>query len=140
MQTLVFHKWDTTREWIQSVAANQDGSGEFTTFGSKMKSWNSMTRDCLYYFENYLAALDAPGEWFLGRDGWLYYYPRSGEDLNKADTVAPRIERFIAVEGTSTGNPQQWVRHLHFIGLEFSACGISNSARGASTASSGDER
>ncbi len=28
-------------------------------------------------FENYLAALDAPGEWFLDRDGWLYYYPRA---------------------------------------------------------------
>ena len=37
-----------------------------------MKSWNSWERNSHFHLENFLAALDAPGEWFLDRDGTLY--------------------------------------------------------------------
>ncbi len=118
VQVLVFHKWDTTREWIQAAQVDADGGGTFTTVGGKMKSWNSMTRDCLYFFENFRRALDAPGEWFLARDGWLYYYPRPGEDMQTAEVFAPRINAFLTVQG-QVDEPQQWVRNLHFQGLQF---------------------
>jgi hypothetical protein len=115
VQVLVFHKWDTTREWLQTVSPDE---GSFTTFGSKMKHWNRMTRDCLFFFENFLAALDVPGEWFLDRDGWLYYYPRAGEDMATAQVVAPRLDRFVVVQGNEE-DPGQWVAHLRFEGLTF---------------------
>ncbi|NQV32769.1 MAG: right-handed parallel beta-helix repeat-containing protein, partial [Phycisphaeraceae bacterium] len=115
VQVLVYHKWDTTREWIQSISPD---TGTFVTQGGKMKSWNPMTRDCLFFFENTLAALDAPGEWFLDRDGWLYYWPLSGEDMTRANVMAPRIDRFIEIAGQAD-DPSAWVRHMHFEGLTF---------------------
>ncbi len=114
-QVLVYHKWDTTREFLESVSPDE---GRFTTLGSKMKGWNSMTRDCMYSFENCLAALDAPGEWFLARDGWLFYQPREGEDLAKAEVVAPRVERFVEIRG-DVGKEGGRVKHLWFEGLQF---------------------
>lgn len=115
VQVVVLHKWDTTREWLASV---NPAAGEFATKGEAMKSWNPMTRGCLFYFENFLAALDAPGEWFLDRDGWLYYRAREGEDLTRAEVVAPRLERFLAIQGQAE-DPAGWVRHLHFEGIKF---------------------
>ncbi len=115
VQALVFHKWDTTREWIANVSA---ADNVFTTRGSPMKSWNSMTRDCLYFLENYLAALDVPGEWFLDRDGWLYYYPLPDEEMSEASVIAPRIDQFMVVQGVPE-DPEKWVQHIRFEGLKF---------------------
>ncbi|MHB1305647.1 MAG: right-handed parallel beta-helix repeat-containing protein [Limisphaerales bacterium] len=115
VQAVVFHKWDTTREWLESAAPD---TGVFVTRGEKMQSWNTMARDCLFFLENYLEALDAPGEWFLARDGWLYYQPRPGEELATARVIAPRIDRFLTIQG-SPGDTNGWVRHLHFEGLKF---------------------
>ena len=114
-QVVVFHKWDTTREWVDSVDA---AAGTFVTTGAKMQSWNPMSRESLFYFENYPEALDAPGEWFLAQDGWVYYWPCPGEDLLKAEVVAPRLEQFLVFQG-EPGNSNNWVRHLRFEGLKF---------------------
>jgi len=115
VQIVVFHKWDTTRERIESAAPAE---GAFTTRGAKMQAWNRMERDCLFYLENCLAALDAPGEWFLDREGWLFYRPRLGEDLKRAEVVAPVVEQFLAIRGNAE-KPEEWVRHLGFEGLKF---------------------
>ena len=40
-----------------------------------------------------------PGEWFLSRDGWLYYMPREGEDMRSAEVVAPVVEKFLIFDG-----------------------------------------
>lgn len=115
VQVLVHHKWDTTREVLQSVAPSK---GEFVTHGTLMKHWNTMSRGCLYFFENYLNALDAPSEWFLDRDGWVYYKPRIGEDMTKAEVIAPRLERLLTIKG-DTNDPAKRVKHLRFDGLKF---------------------
>jgi len=115
VQVVVFHKWDTTREWLQSASPAQ---GIFTTHGAKMQSWNRMERDCLFYLENFLPALDSPGEWFLDPAGWLYYRPLPGEDMKQAKVVAPQLERFVSVEGTAD-EPAGWVRHIVFDRLKF---------------------
>ena len=112
-QVLVFHKWDTTREWLQSV---DPGTGTFVTHGALMKHWNPMTRDCLFYLEANIEFLDSPGEWFFNLAGWLYYMPRAGEDMKRADVVAPRIDRFLTIKG---GAGDSRVRHLRFQGLKF---------------------
>lgn len=114
-QVMVFHKWDTTREALRSV---DPATGTFETLGSAMQSWNPMTSGCLHYFENFAAALDSPGEFFLADDGWLYYMPREGEDLQKAKVIAPRIDRLIDIQG-KPDDPKLHVQHVRFEGLNF---------------------
>jgi hypothetical protein len=126
VQVLVFHKWDTTREWLDSVSAE---AGQFTTRGEKMKSWNPMARDSLYFFENYLGALDAPGEWFLDGAGWLFYMPRPGEEMNSSEVVAPRLNGFIQISGTIE-DPAKWVSFIEFAGLKFRHAGFLTPASG----------
>ena len=112
VQVMVFHKWDTTREFLKSVSPEE---GVFTTEGSEMKSWNPMNRGCLYYLENYLGALDSPGEWFLDGEGWLFYEPREGEEMRKVQVVAPVLENLLEVRG----KPGAEVKHLRFENLAF---------------------
>ena len=112
-QIQVYHKWDTTREWLKSVDAAR---GFVTATGREMAKHNSMGVGCLFYLENFKQALDAPGEWFLDREGWLYYYPRIGENISKAEFIYPRLEHLVNVTGDK-GN--QRVRFLEFDGIQF---------------------
>jgi hypothetical protein len=111
---LVYHKWDNTRRFLQRVDARQS---TFTTQGEGMKPWNPWKRDTYFVLENFRAALDAPGEWFLSRQGTLYYLPRPGEDMRRASVVAPVAPRFLGFNGA----PEQgkFVEHLAFRGLTF---------------------
>src|SRR5262249_39700083 len=115
IQLVAFHNWDTTREPLTSVAPDE---GRFTTRRQPMQTWNPSKRDSLFFLENYLSALDAPGEWFLARDGWLYYAPRPGEDMASAQVVAPIAPGFLSIHGT-VANTNEWVQHLRFQGLTF---------------------
>ena len=69
----------------------------------------------LCYLENALEFLDQPGEWYLDRKtGAVSYWPRPGEDLDRAEVVAP------AVQGTLlalVGEPDRPVRNVHFRGI-----------------------
>jgi len=76
-------------------------------------SYPSAAYSC--YFENALELLDQPGEWYLDRQtGVLSYWPREGQDLERAEVVAPVVQKtLLAVAGT----PQRPVRNLHFRGV-----------------------
>ena len=67
------------------------------------------------YFENALEMLDQPGEWYLDRrTGSLSYWPREGEDLTRAEVVAPVVENTLLVV---RGTPDRPVQNLHFQGI-----------------------
>jgi len=111
---VAYHNWDVTRRFIDRLDAAEHA---FVTSGRGMKPWNPMRRYSTLIFENFLGALDAPGEWFLARDGSLYYKPRPGEDMAKAEVVAPVAEKFIVIQGDPAGG--KFVEHLTFQGLTF---------------------
>ena len=111
---LAYHKWDNTRRFLESVDA---AKGTFTTVGEGMKSWNSWDDNTGFIFENYLGALDAPGEWFLQRDGTLFYKPRPGEQMPTASVMAPVADKFLVLAGDPAR--EQFVSHLTFRGLNF---------------------
>lgn len=69
-----------------------------------------------FFLSNSLAFLDAPGEWFADvRVGLIYYWPRTGEDLTRAEVVAPALETLVRVAGT----PDRPVQHVTIEGIEF---------------------
>lgn len=73
--------------------------------------------DQRFTVENFRSALDAAGEWFLSRDGELLYHPLPGDDMTKAEVVAPFAERLIVFEGDWQKGGA--VSHVAFRGLSF---------------------
>jgi len=113
-----YHNWDNTRSRVASY--NQDESAIYTA-GAGMKSWNSLNDKTRYKVENFKAALDAPGEWFLDRSGYLYYIPREGETLENSTFFAPQLKEFIRIQGDeATGRA---VANISFENLTFQVAG-----------------
>jgi len=91
---VVYHKWDNTRRFIDQLDEREQS---LITTGGGMKSWNAWTRNTPFFLENFRRALDAPGEWFLSRDGTLSYKPLPGEDMTRAEVIAPVAAKFIVI-------------------------------------------
>lgn len=71
-------------------------------------------------FENALALLDVPGEWFADESAaQVYYRPRSGESLESATVMVPVLDRLLEVRGTA----REPVHHLRFEQLGFEYAG-----------------
>ncbi len=112
VQMVVYHKWDTTRRYIESA---DPAAGLLITSGRAMSSYNIWDKQCGIVLENFSAALDEPGEWLLSADGVLTYKPRPGENPADAEVVAPVHERLLELAGTP-GNP---VHHILIRGVSF---------------------
>lgn len=74
--------------------------------------------DQRFWMENYRAALDAPGEWFLDKaKGEIFYLPLPGEDMTKAEVIAPVVDKFMVIKGASNVSFQgisfQYSNHLY---------------------------
>lgn len=70
-----------------------------------------------FYLTNARELLDAPGEWYLdAQTSKLYYIPRKGEDMTKADVEVPALETLMMVNGT----PDETVKDITFKGVTFS--------------------
>ena len=114
----LYHKWDNTRKKITGF--NADSSVLITT-GEGMKPWNSLDKQTRFTIENYKAALDTCGEWYLERSGTLYYMPRDGENISSTKVYAPLTDRFIVFEGNK-GNGKK-VQNIRFENLRFEIAG-----------------
>jgi hypothetical protein len=55
------------------------------------------------YLENALELLDEPGEWYFDNSArTLYYLPKPGEDMSKAEVIAPKLETLLEVGARRT--------------------------------------
>jgi hypothetical protein len=114
----LYHKWDNTRKRISGFDA--DSSAVFTT-GGGMKPWNRLDQKTRYTIENFKAALDTTGEWYLERNGDLFYIPAEGENPNQLKIYAPVTDRFVTLQGNQeTGKKVQYIR---FENLRFEVAG-----------------
>jgi len=93
---VVYHKWCITQRYLTRVDFD---AGRIVTTGQKLKDYSGWDAGTPFHLENFKAALDAPGEWFLSRDGTLTYKPLEGEDMAKAQVVAPVVTRLVVIEG-----------------------------------------
>ena len=113
--TLVaYHKWCITRRYLVEI---DTAASTIITVGEKLKSYSGWPENTRFHLENFKAALDVPGEWFLQRDGMLYYKPLPGEDMATAHVVAPVVEKFVIFEGKPEA--EQFVEHIQLKGLTF---------------------
>lgn len=119
------HNWDVTRKRIQSVSPADTA---FYLTGKGMKPWNPINNKSRYAVENYRGALDAPGEWFLERDGYLYYIPCPGETIENTECIVPVTEEFVVIKGDQTTG--KCVEHIRFENLCFRVAGYSTPAQG----------
>jgi len=114
----LYHKWDNTRKKISGFEAD---SSVLITTGEGMKPWNLLDKQTRFTTENYKAALDSCGEWYLERSGTLYYMPREGENITNTKIYAPLTDRFIVFEGNK-GNGKK-VQNIRFENLRFEIAG-----------------
>lgn len=121
---LVYYAWETAR--VRPVAVDEARAQVYTTPTGVWKyNWLGCER---YHVENVRAALDEPGEWFLGRDGTLTYWPLPDEDMATAQVVAPVLSEFVRFEGAAPAGPL--VEHVTLRGLHFEYAGYSLEAGG----------
>jgi len=122
---VAYHKWCITQRRLQSVDFEKN---QVVTTGEELKSYSGWPAGTRFHFENLKAALDEPGEWFLGRDGMLSYKPRSGEELGKADVVAPLTMKLVVFEGQPQAG--KFIERVTFKGLSFQHQGYTLPAGG----------
>ncbi len=112
-----YHNWDNTRKHILNYDRRQ--SAVFIA-GEGMKPWNPINSRSRWFVENFRGALDAPGEWYLDRSGYIYYIPLPGETPENTIFFAPVLREFIRITGESSGKP---VSDIRFENLSFEVAG-----------------
>jgi parallel beta-helix repeat protein len=139
VEAVVYHFWTDSHLPVQSVDEEKD----IVTF--KHKSGKRFTDDftkegARYVLVNVYEALDAPGEWYLNSvTGVLSYMPMPGEDMDKAEVIAPVLEEFMSFEGDPVS--RKFVEYLHFKNIEFRHTrfvlpeGNSNNSQGSASVS-----
>ena len=114
----LYHKWDNTRKRISEFSAE---SSTVILTGKPMQPWNQMDRQTRFTIENYKAAIDTVNEWYLDRNGELFFIPKPGENPNEMDIYAPVTERFITLQGNEQTGKN--VAHIRFENLRFRVSG-----------------
>lgn len=111
-EVVVMNRWVESHLPITSVDAAQ----RQVTFAKR--SVFHLDPGDLYYVDNAMEALGAPGQWYLDRQaGMLYYTPMPGENVRRAEVIAPVLAQLMRFEGKPAAG--QFVEHLIFRGLTF---------------------
>ena len=112
---VVYHSWETS---AHRIAALDEQNRVVTFTGPAVWPFMAWEPNQRYYVSHILEALDAPGEWYLNRKaGKLCYYPREGQDMTRAEVVAPVAKQFVLFEGVPAEG--KFVEHVRFQGLTF---------------------
>jgi hypothetical protein len=111
---VAYHKWCITRRYLTAVKFD---TSQIVTTGEKMATFSDWPAGTRFHLENFKAALDESGEWFLGRDGTLLYKPLPGEEMTKAEVVAPVATKLVLFQGQPEAG--KFIEHVTFKGLTF---------------------
>ena len=95
----------------------EDGGLEYTG-GWQNNRPSPMHRE-IRFIENIFEELDSPGEWFYDKEGYLYYYPVPGEDMEHSVYEAACLKNLVTIRGTA----REPVRYLVFSGITFRHAG-----------------
>jgi len=93
----VMHAWAVSQARLKAL---DDVTNSVMIEGRARYPFVEFEPDQRFWLENFRAALDGPGEWYLDRaKGELLYMPLPGEDMEKAEVIAPVAEKFVAISG-----------------------------------------
>lgn len=113
VEVIALLAWADLRMQIRAV----DTTNHVATLSGDPRPSNR-ENNAQYYIENAPDALDQPGEWYLDRRrGVVTYWPLPGEDLRRAEVIAPRLEELLRFQGDLAA--QRAVRHVVLRGLTF---------------------
>lgn len=104
---IIPHTWEVHRYRLRELNA---AANAVHLNGPHMAELLKSEPDGRFRVENFRAALDSPGEWFLARDGSLFYQPLPGENMATASVVAPLSEKLLGIDGA---------RDVSFRGITF---------------------
>ena len=96
IRILLFQSWDNSYKSVDYI--NPD-SGYVYTHGTKLHNMYINGNRNRFRLENYKGALNAPGEWFLEKNGELTYIPREGETPGTAEAFAPGLKNLLILNG-----------------------------------------
>ncbi|HVJ44944.1 MAG TPA: right-handed parallel beta-helix repeat-containing protein, partial [Luteolibacter sp.] len=95
-EIVIPHTWDVHHYHIKEI---DPAANAVLMHGPSMRELLTNEPDGRFHVENYKAALDAPGEWYLSRSGEIFYSPLPGEDMSKAEVFAPVAEKLLTIDG-----------------------------------------
>ena len=108
--------WTPTIHRVKEIVPERRALRFNSSHSRTVDAWETHFR---YYLSNVFEALDQPGEWYLDRPtGTLYYYPMPGEDMAKAEVIAP-VMKSRMIEFAGDLEKGRFIEHLHFRDLSF---------------------
>jgi hypothetical protein len=111
---VAYHSWESSRS---RLAGADPATGTVVVTAGIQWGFAGWGANCRYHLENFRAALDEPGEWFLDRDGTLSYIPRPEEAMTTATVSAPVLDQFVQIAGDPDNS--RFVEYLTIRGLSF---------------------
>ncbi len=112
VEVIALLAWADIRMQIRSV----DEAHNVATLSGDPRPSNKED-NAQYWVENAPEFLDSSGEWHLDtKTGVVSYWAEPGEDLSKAEVIAPVLEELVLIQGEA-GKP---VRNVEFRGIQFS--------------------
>jgi hypothetical protein len=107
----VYHMWD------ESVVGVAKPGGATLTFSNPAGHPPGAFGVNKYVVWNVREGLTEPGQWYLDRTaGKVVYWPLPGEDMTKAEAIAPTMESIIRLQGTK----EKPIRNVTLRGLTLS--------------------
>lgn len=95
----VYHMWDESMVGVKSL----DEAAHTVTFSSPLGHPPGGFGVKKYVVLNVREGLTAPGQWYLDRTaGKVFYWPLPGQDMRRAEAIAPTAESVIVIQGTQT--------------------------------------
>ncbi len=123
-----YHNWNISKRFV----LNQDDSGALYTCGRGLQVWNFIDVNSRFIVEDDRSFLDAPGEWFLEDDGWLYYIPCEGETPENVVCRVPVVKKLVVIKGSD----DRKVENVSFRNISFEEAAYKIPTLGYNTAQS----
>lgn len=124
MKVNFYHAWDITKRTVCSISLEDKA---VYVAGGIQKPWNSMGNCSQFVFEDDMAFLDEPGEWYYDdAERQLWYMPREGEDIVSAKAVVPSASQLLVI----SGDEKNRVSNVSVEGISFEYTAFTPSWRG----------